>query len=75
MKHLPLIYPIAFAALITLLTFAGVWSIAESAVNGQPGVAGQTLVGSSEPTRSTADVRSDDFEWYQQAAIFVCPLH
>ncbi len=75
MKHLPKIYPISLLALIVFLLFVGAWAISETALNG-PEVAFAGTTGApdgSDP--STAAYDSDRLDWYEEAAVWFCPLH
>ena len=75
MKHLPRAYPIAFALLIAVLFSVGVWSIAESAVNGREPLSAAPSVQTASSAVAVRQKPRADFEWYEHAAIFVCPLH
>lgn len=70
MKFLPRIYLAALGLLIVFLFFVGAWAIAEDAVGKVPTAeaAGRTV----EPDGTT---HGDSLTWYQDAAMFVCPLH
>jgi hypothetical protein len=70
MKFLPRIYLVALLLLIVFLFFVGAWAIAENAVGDIP--AAEAAGGNAEPG-GTAE--GDSLTWYQDAAVFICPLH
>ena len=74
MKHVPLIYPLSLALIVVVMFFAGVWSIAESAVNGNDIIAVESAV-TTGPSRVSAAPPPATKDWYEKAAIFICPLH
>tara|TARA_B100001146_G_C15878076_1_gene304814 strand:- start:225 stop:431 length:207 start_codon:yes stop_codon:yes gene_type:complete len=68
LKAIPKIYPILLVLLVLFLIFVSTYSIAESA----------------EPNTSKVDPNSEKlvngntgsmFSWYEETAIFICPLH
>jgi hypothetical protein len=69
-KDVPIIFPIALVVIIVATFFTGAYAIAEGAVREDPSSAQQHPAG----TASGGDV-SGDHDWYQDAAILVCPLH
>ena len=76
MKNVPIIFPIALALIIIATFFTGAYAVSEAALNGGDILAGDSpavSAGLSSPTQRQA--ASDDLEWYQNAAIFICPLH
>ena len=71
MKNIPIIFPIALAVIIITTFFTGAYAIAEGAVRDDaPNAAQQPAAG----TASDGDA-SREHDWYQSAAILVCPLH
>lgn len=64
LKDVPLIFPFSFAVMALIIFFAGAYGVAESAVSDQPAVDSASSVASSA-----------EHDWYESAAIFVCPLH
>ena len=70
MKNIPIIFPIALVVIIIATFFTGAYAIAEGAVRDDPGSAQQHRAG----TVSDGEA-SGDYDWYQDAAILVCPLH
>ena len=63
-RDVPLVFPISLAILLVMLFFSGAYAISENALEGER-VSGQV----------EAAVGSEDREWLEDAAIFVCPLH
>jgi hypothetical protein len=71
LKDIPIIFPIALVVIIIATFFTGAYAIAEGAVrDGGSNPAQQHPAG----TASDGDA-SVDHDWYQDAAILVCPLH
>lgn len=70
MKNIPIIFPIALVVIIVATFFTGAYAIAEGAVRDSSSSAQQNPAG----TASEGDT-SRDHNWYQDAAILVCPLH
>lgn len=73
MKYLPIEYRLFLVALIVFLFTTGIYAIADGASaqlypSAQPGSA---LASSN----SNSDTSSGNLDWYQEAAIYVCPLH
>ena len=73
MKYLPIEYKLFLVALLAFLFLTGIYAIADGA-SGQLEVTsakGNTLASSE----SIAGASTDGLDWYQEAAIYVCPLH
>ena len=70
MKDIPIIFPIALVVIIIATFFIGAYAIAEGAVRDSTGSAQQLGAGSASDGGA-----SPDHDWYQNAAILVCPLH
>tara|TARA_Y100000590_G_scaffold181857_1_gene207229 strand:- start:970 stop:1176 length:207 start_codon:yes stop_codon:yes gene_type:complete len=67
-KAIPIIYPIILILLVIFLIFVSAYSIAESAtVN--------TIDNELNSERLINDNRGSMFSWYEETAIFICPLH
>ena len=75
MKHIPFIFPLTLAVIVAVTFFASVWAVAESAVNGRRTVWAEHVAVLREATGAGALDGSADYEWYERAAIYVCPLH
>ena len=71
---MPLVYPLVFALVVLVTFFTGAYAIAEGAVNGQSPA---PAASSGEGGRAGAGLPSPatGLEWYESAAILVCPLH
>ena len=75
MKDIPIIFPIALAVIVVLTFFTGAYAVSEGAerddapILAASVVATGSLVGSLEPGPISAH------DWYESAAIWVCPLH
>ena len=63
MKAIPSIYPFILILLVIFLIFVSAYSIAESAT---AELNSEILVD---------DNRGSMFSWYEETAIFICPLH
>lgn len=70
MKFLPKIYLVALLLLFVFIFFAGAWAIAEDAVGDVP--VAEAAGGTAEPESMA---QGDSLTWYQDAAVFICPLH
>ena len=68
MKYIPIIFPIALAVIIIGIFFIGAYAIAEGATYYDVVVSGNRF------TDDPVSLRADR-DWYQAAAILVCPLH
>ena len=72
MKDIPAIFPLSLLVIVLLSFFTGAYAISEDALSDEPGVIADTAPGRpNEP----GDAESLDHQWYQKAAIWVCPLH
>jgi hypothetical protein len=69
-KDIPIIFPIALVVIIIATFFTGAYAIAEGAVRDGTGA-----VQSSATDTASSGTTSGDHDWYQDAAILVCPLH
>ena len=66
MRHLPKIFTIGLLALLVFIIFVGSYAVAEKAIAAGP-VASAT---------GEADHLADNgYDWYEDTAIFICPLH
>jgi len=76
MKDLPIIFPIALVALLVFVFFTGAFAISEGATTperlatSEPISSAGTYVQLNPPTEGDIE-----FDWYEDAAIWVCPLH
>ncbi len=74
MRHIPMAFPLLFLLIVGATFFAGAYAIAEGAAVGQGDAA--TRVADYEsgdgPDHSAS---RDKLEWYESAAVLVCPLH
>jgi hypothetical protein len=68
MKHIPIAFPLLFLLIIVTTFFAGAYAVAEGAIAAP--VAAAPAGDSSERPASL-----DHLEWYESAAVWVCPLH
>ena len=62
-RDVPLVFPISFVIILVMLFFTGAYAISENALE------------RSATSQVDAAVASEDREWLENAAIFVCPLH
>ena len=76
MRDIPIVFPISLAIILAMLMFTGAYAISADAVEGG-GVystpAGNVLALDKPPGANEA--ADGEYNWYQQAALFVCPLH
>ena len=72
MKYLPIEYRLFLVALIAFLLMTGIYAIADGATMQLDGQVGTDSLTSSS---AFAESPSGELDWYQEAAIFVCPLH
>ena len=74
MRDIPIVFPISLAIIVVMLFFTGAYAISANAVEG--GGVYSTPAGSALPVeQTTRDTGGGEYDWYQQAALFVCPLH
>ena len=64
LRDVPLVFPISFAVILVMLFFTGAYAISENALEER-----------AAAVQVDAAVASEDREWLENAAIFVCPLH
>ena len=62
-RGVPLVFPTSLVIILVMLFFTGAYTISENAL--ERSATGQV----------DAAVASEDREWLENAAIFVCPLH
>ena len=62
MKDIPIVFPISLVVIVVIMFFSGAYAIAEGATGGP--------VAESNLPHVSADA-----DWFQSAAIWVCPLH
>jgi hypothetical protein len=72
MKDLPIIFPIALVVLLVLVFFTGAYAISEGATTSEP-------LNTQYPPATAGTIEHANtisgFGWYEDAAIWVCPLH
>lgn len=74
MKHIPVIFPLLLVVVLLTTAFFGAYAIAEAAVNGQRAITPEQALPSSASGADASDPNAN-FEWYENVAIWVCPLH
>lgn len=80
MRELPKIFPLSLLALVIFIVFVAAYALAESAIGGVPvAQAAQGGQEAGEPAGGGHELAVGDdaegFEWYEDAAFFICPLH
>ena len=70
MKDIPVIFPLSLLVIIVFSFFTGAYAISEDALREELGV-----IAASGESSAPGDTESLDHQWYQNAAIWVCPLH
>ena len=73
MRDIPIIFPISLAIILAMLLFTSAYAISADAVEGSAAYA--TPSGVVVRVDASASGSDDGYDWYQQAALFVCPLH
>ncbi len=77
MRDIPIVFPVSLAIILAMLVFTGAYAISANAVEG--GGVYSTPSGSVVTVSTAAgganDAAGGEYNWYQQAALFVCPLH
>ena len=73
MKYLPIEYRLFLVALIAFLFMTGIYAIADGA-SAQLDASSQA-VSSLASSNAPSDASAGNLDWYQEAAIFACPLH
>jgi hypothetical protein len=63
MKHVPIIFPLSFLVLLVVIFASGTYAIAEVAVTNNTDIS------------STSKAPTNGYDWYQSAAILICPIH
>ena len=72
MRHIPIIYPISLVIMLILTFAAGVYAVAEGALEDiAPAYAATASAFESE----TVTGEATQHDWYEQAAVWICPLH
>ena len=76
MRNIPIIFPVALVMIVVATFFTGAYAVSEAALNGDSAVAERALA-SSAGVEAPIGARHPDagLDWYENAAIFVCPLH
>ena len=76
MRELPVIFPISLVVLLIMIFFSGAYAVSEGATSIQP----VAHTASMAPTGTFDHLNpppagAEGFDWYEDAAIWVCPLH
>lgn len=78
MRDIPIVFPIALAIIVAMLLFTSAYAVSANAVASNSAYSSQlSPSGFVVPTQqgdATSD-GSDDYNWYQKTAFFICPLH
>lgn len=71
MRHLPKVYTLGFVALLVFLVMVAAYAVSESAVRDAAGEPSRVAAGDGgmEPRPAA------QYDWYEDAAMLVCPLH
>ena len=73
-KHLPIEYRLFLVAVFAFLFLTGAYAIANGAVVAQQ-IPTSLNDDSSSASSYVTNVSQDDLSWYQETAIWICPLH
>ncbi|HAL48890.1 MAG: hypothetical protein FI707_13490 [SAR202 cluster bacterium] len=74
MRDLPIVFPISLVVILIAIFFTAAYAISEDALSEASPAYASTLESPIASTDAPKDSAADT-DWYQQAAIFVCPLH
>ena len=75
MKDLPIIFPIALVVIVVLTFFTGIYAISEGAERDDAPILAASVVGTGSLVGSLGPGPTPEHDWYESAAIWVCPLH
>ena len=73
MKDLPIIFPISLAVLLVAVFFLGAYAISEGATSPEPLI--RTASEGAFDHLNPPAQGSVEYDWFTDAAIWVCPLH
>ncbi len=71
MRDIPLVFPIALVVIVVLTFFTGAYAVSEGAQRNDRQVLTASVVGGS----ALGPAQTSEHDWYENAAIWVCPLH
>ena len=74
MRETPEIYTLGFLVLLVFLVFVGMYALSDSALN-RAADTGATFGSAGGDGDWAGDLSASDFAWYEDTAIFICPLH
>lgn len=72
MRDLPKIFPLGLLALLVFVVFLGAYALADSALTAVPSAEAAVSGG---PGGGGPEGDHEAFAWYEDTAIFICPLH
>ena len=75
MKDIPIIFPIALVVIVVLTFFTGAYAISEGAERDEVPILAASVVGTGSLVGSLEQGPTLEHDWYENAAIWVCPLH
>ena len=76
MKNIPIIFPIGLIFILAATFFTGAYAVSEDALNSQDIMANEASeIFSKRGYFAQGQTGSDPIFWYQDMAIFICPLH
>ena len=75
MKHIPKIFPLSLLLIVALMFFIGAYAISENAVGEALVVKPASAYSAEGPQGSSGTPTGASFDWYEQASLWVCPLH
>jgi hypothetical protein len=71
MRDIPLVFPIALVVIVVLTFFTGAFAVSANAQRNDGQMLTVSLVGGG----SLEPAQTSEQDWYESAAIWVCPLH
>ena len=77
MRKIPVIFPIGLILILLTIFFTGAYAVSEAAMNSQDVLTNEVSGRFSKEGRLFGQNQTDTSSslWYQNAAIFICPLH
>jgi hypothetical protein len=76
LKNIPIIFPIGLIFILAATFFTGAYAVSEDALNSQDIMANEaSRAFSKRGYFAQGQTGSGPFFWYQDMAIFICPLH
>jgi hypothetical protein len=75
MKDIPIIFPIALVVIVVLTFFTGVYAVSEGAERDDVPILSASASGTGSLIGSLETDQALEHDWYENAAVWICPLH